>query len=190
MNTKSFLRKEYLLKRKQLSERAFGQANLDILSQFKSIDLSGIKVIHLFLSITEKHEIDTQLIVDYLKQHHPHITIAVPQSNFSALTLTHFIIDDDLVIEKNKWNIPEPISGTQLSPKEIDMVLVPLLAVDSKGFRVGYGKGFYDRFLAECRPDIQKIGLSQFEPIEAIEDLNEFDLPLDVCLTPTKVIQF
>ena len=70
------------------------------------------------------------------------------------------------------------------------MVLVPLLAFDSKGYRVGYGKGFYDRFLKQCRNDCVKIGLSYFEPIDAINDAGEFDVPLDFCITPQKAYVF
>ncbi|WP_165784598.1 5-formyltetrahydrofolate cyclo-ligase [Solitalea longa] len=189
-NTKAFLRKEYLLKRKQLSEIEFQNINQLIVDQFKHVDLSKINTLHLFLSITEKHEINTQLLIDYLKENHPSIKIAIPQSNLSTLTLNHFLIDENLVIEKNSWNIPEPVAGNQISPELIDMVLVPLIVVDKRGYRVGYGKGFYDRFLADCRPDIQRIGLSQFEPIDYIEGLHEFDLPLDACITPSQIIRF
>lgn len=70
------------------------------------------------------------------------------------------------------------------------MVLIPLLAFDKNGYRVGYGKGFYDRFLAECRPDVVKVGLSVFEPIDEITDLNEFDIKMDFCITPNRVWQF
>lgn len=188
--TKPHLRKQYLAKRKALSESEFGRINNQILEHFKQLDLSGVKVLHLFLSIVEKHEIDTSLIINYIKKHHPHINIAVPQSNFSSLTLTHFLMNDDLVIEKNYWNIPEPVSGIKINPDKIDMVLVPLLAIDQKGFRVGYGKGFYDRFLIECRTDVKTVGLSQFEPIEKISDTDEYDFALNSCITPSGIIYF
>jgi 5-formyltetrahydrofolate cyclo-ligase len=67
---------------------------------------------------------------------------------------------------------------------------VPLLAFDEKGFRVGYGKGFYDRFLKQCKDGGIKIGLSYFNPIDTIEDAGEFDVPLNFCITPQKVYVF
>lgn len=70
------------------------------------------------------------------------------------------------------------------------MVLVPLLSFDRRGHRVGYGKGYYDRFLRKCRPDCQKVGLSIFEPIDEISDANENDEPLDAAVTPTATIRF
>lgn len=73
---------------------------------------------------------------------------------------------------------------------KIDVVFVPLLAYDNKGNRVGYGKGFYDHFLSECREDVVKIGLSFFEPEEAIEDVSATDIRLDYCVTPMTVYNF
>ena len=77
-----------------------------------------------------------------------------------------------------------------IDEKEIDLVLVPLLCFDKKGFRVGYGKGFYDRFLSKCRSDVLKIGLSYFKPVEKIEDVRDFDVALDYCITPKGVWHF
>ena len=70
------------------------------------------------------------------------------------------------------------------------MVFVPLLAFDKKGHRVGYGKGFYDKFLSECKPDAIKIGLSFFEPEELITDVFESDVKLDYCVTPNSIHAF
>ena len=75
-------------------------------------------------------------------------------------------------------------------PKKIDVVFVPLLAFDSKGHRVGYGKGFYDRFLNECRKDVITVGLSFFEAEDEFIEANETDVPLDYCVTPLKVYSF
>ncbi len=72
----------------------------------------------------------------------------------------------------------------------IDWVLVPLLAFDRRGHRVGYGKGFYDRFLAGCRSDARKIGLSLFAPVVAIDDIGSQDVALDAVVTPDRVWTF
>ena len=80
--------------------------------------------------------------------------------------------------------------GELVSCEKIDAVLIPLLCFDKKGFRVGYGKGFYDRFLQNCPSNCLKIGLSHYEAIEEIEDVNEFDVRLDYCLTPNETVKF
>ena len=68
----------------------------------------------------------------------------------------------------------------------LDAVLVPLLTVDAAGHRVGYGGGFYDRFLAECGPNTQFIGVSVLDeaPVAGIADLLPTDVALHAYLTP------
>jgi 5-formyltetrahydrofolate cyclo-ligase len=64
------------------------------------------------------------------------------------------------------------------------------LCFDLRGFRVGYGKGFYDRFLKKCRADCKKIGLSFFEPVKEISDIEEFDVALNFAVTPQEIYNF
>jgi len=77
-----------------------------------------------------------------------------------------------------------------VSESEIDLIFVPLLAFDETGNRVGYGKGFYDKFLTKCRPDAIKVGLSYFEAIDRISDSEQFDIPLNYCITPQRIYEF
>ena len=77
-----------------------------------------------------------------------------------------------------------------MQPEQMDVIIIPLLCFDKQGNRVGYGKGFYDRFLQKCSPKALKVGFCLQEPIELVEDLNEFDVKMDVCITPNKVWRF
>ena len=104
--------------------------------------------------------------------------------------MSHFLLTDNTKIKKNEYNIPEPVNGLEVPVSMIEVVFVPLLAFDKKGHRVGYGKGFYDQFLAECRPETIKIGLSFFEAEDQIEDVFESDVQLDYCVTPSKIYTF
>jgi 5-formyltetrahydrofolate cyclo-ligase len=72
----------------------------------------------------------------------------------------------------------------------IDVVITPLLAFDLKGYRVGYGKGFYDRFFASLHNDAKRIGISLFGPCSDIENITELDIPLTHCVTPNKTYTF
>jgi 5-formyltetrahydrofolate cyclo-ligase len=101
-----------------------------------------------------------------------------------------FYFEDFHQLKKNSWGILEPRQGVPAPPEKVDLVIVPLLAFDKLGHRVGYGKGFYDRFLKDCRSDCKKIGLSFFSPEEKIDDANPFDVPLHLALTPKEVFQF
>jgi 5-formyltetrahydrofolate cyclo-ligase len=82
------------------------------------------------------------------------------------------------------------VDGLEVPVSKIDVVFVPLLAFDKNGNRVGYGKGFYDNFLAKCREDVIKIGLSFFEPEEIIDDVFKTDIRLDYCVTPFGINNF
>ena len=100
------------------------------------------------------------------------------------------IITESEQFATNKYGIDEPAEGYVVDPASLDLVLVPLFIFDRKGTRVGYGKGFYDRFLPGCRKDCVKVGVSYFEPVDRIEDAQDFDVPLDFCISPQSVYVF
>lgn len=187
---KASLRKTYIQKRKELATADIETYSRSILAKIKTLDVfSTIKALHIFYPIPGKKEVNTLLIVDWLKTEYPRLNIVLPKSDLHSHTLKHIIWTEDTPLAMNEWGITEPESGHNISPNEIDVVLLPLLAFDKKGNRVGYGKGFYDRFLTECRNDTMKIGLSFFEPEEEIEDVDEFDIPLNICITPNNIWQ-
>lgn len=185
---KSVCRTLYLEKRMLLSTEELEALSHAILLQVKqTVSLSG-KTISLFLPIQNKRELNTYPILQLKDQ--IDCTFALPVADFQTNEMKHLLYESDAHIEISKYGIPEPQSGIQIDPKEIDIVFVPMVCFDKKGFRVGYGKGFYDRFLNQCRPDCQFIGLSLFEPIELIENINEFDVKLHLCITPSSIYKF
>ena len=104
--------------------------------------------------------------------------------------MTAHLIDEDTVYTVNNWGITEPPAIAPLQPTDIDLIFVPMLICDVQGYRVGYGKGFYDRYLPQCRTDAVTIGFSYFDPIPLITDTHEFDVPLNYCITPNEVYEF
>jgi 5-formyltetrahydrofolate cyclo-ligase len=186
---KKELRKIYLKKRMELSEGEFRELNQQICDNFfVSIDLSKINVIHTFLPIEKNREVNTWLIIDRLTRQFPGIRISVPKINNQTAVLEHYYFEGKDQLKNNTWEIPEPVRGLPTPLDKIDAVLVPLLAFDKLGNRLGYGRGFYDRFLAECRPDCLKIGLSIFEMEEKIEGMDKKDVPLNMIVTPEKMV--
>jgi 5-formyltetrahydrofolate cyclo-ligase len=189
--TKQELRTLYLRKRQALSVAEYGQLVFQLYQNlFSNIDLSFINVLHTFLPIAEKKEVDTWLIIDRIKREFPHIRISIPKVNSQTGVFDSFYFEGLHQLAANTWGIPEPKQGVPTEPEKIDLVLIPLLAYDKKGHRVGYGKGFYDKFLATCRSDCKKIGLSLFEAEEKINDVNELDIKMDRCITPYTAITF
>lgn len=189
--TKQELRKLYLQKRQALSEAQYGQLNFQLYQNFFShIDLSFIHTLHTFLPITERKEVDTWLIIDRIKREFPHIRISIPKVNTQTGVFDSFYFEGLHQLATNEWGIQEPKQGIPTEPEKIDLVLIPLLAYDKKGNRVGYGKGFYDKFLATCRPDCKKIGLSLFEAEEKITDVSDLDIKMNQCITPAAIVNF
>ncbi len=189
--TKAALRKLYLQKRLALSESVYVVLSEQLCKTFfLSTDLYGIRVLHTFLPIRKNKEPDTFCIIDRIRRENPSIQLSIPKMNEETGSLENFFWEGHDQLRKNKWGIPEPGHGIPTPHEKIDMVLVPLLVFDQQGHRVGYGKGYYDRFLATCRKDCKRIGLSFFPPVELIGPREGHDQKLDQVITPEKNYQF
>ena len=167
---KSEIRLKYKALRQQLSAQEIEDKSLAIANTLLKLETGQVwdKIYyHLFLTIEEQKEVNTEFILQILAGKDKEIVIS--KSDFATLKMTHFLLTDNTKIKKNEYNIPEPVDGLEVPTNKIEVVFVPVLAFDTIGNRVGYGKGFYDKFLSECKPETIKIGLSFFEPEEKIE---------------------
>ena len=185
---KKELRIKYKELRQKLSIEEIDEKSLVIANQLLKLDIWENTYFHLFLPIEEHKEINTEYVLNILQAKDKEIVIS--RSDFETTSMLHFLLTDNTKIKKNEYNIPEPINGLSVPTDMIDVVFVPLLAYDKQGNRVGYGKGFYDKFLSKCKPNVVKIGLSFFEPEELIEDVFENDVKLDFCVNPNEIISF
>lgn len=183
--TKKELRKKYKELRKSLSTEDIVDLSIAIANQILKLPIWDKKNFHVFLPIEHQKEIDTQYILHVL--HGKDKNVILSQSNFEDLSMKHFLLDDQITIKTNEWGIPEPINGIPIADELIDVVFVPLLAYDLKGHRVGYGKGFYDRFLSKCRKDVITIGLSFYAPEIQIDDASEWDVQLHYIVSPNEI---
>ena len=192
MKTKGELRQHYRLLRQQLSDRELQLRSQQVCRQFFAhIPLEQINILHTYLPISSQRELDPAPILDRLRREHPHIRLVVSRTLWTQRQMEHVFWDEGLVLQKNKWDIPEPVGGAVCPAQKIDAVLVPLLAFDREGHRLGYGAGFYDRFLAGCAPDALSIGLSLFPPLEEpMPGIFPTDIPLTHCLTPDRAFVF
>ena len=185
---KKELRLKYKSLRNALTEKDLDEKSLEIANRILTLPVWTKNYFHVFLPITEYKEVNTEFILHLLSGKDKEIIVS--KSDFSNLKMTHFLLTDNTRIKKNNYNIPEPVDGIEVVSAKIDVVFVPLLAFDNKGNRVGYGKGFYDKFLAECKKDVVKIGLSYFEAEEIITDVFEGDVKLNYCVTPNGIYEF
>jgi 5-formyltetrahydrofolate cyclo-ligase len=189
--SKAELRDLYLDKRQALSPEEHAAQSSKIADLFFShADLSAINTINCFVSLKHKGEVETALIIERLWTEFPRIATNAPRINLSSGEIEAFPFSKDTTLIENRWRIPEPAAGEPVDPAKIDLVIVPLLCFDERGYRVGYGRGFYDKFLARCRPDCFKVGLSFFSAIDRVMDLDQYDVALGACVTPEKVYVF
>ena len=182
---KSILRKQYKQKRNDLTSEEIQKLQENIYQQIYNLDISKIQHVHVFLTLEKFKEIDTLPIINYFREHHKKIVVS--KCNFNTNTLSHFYFEKNTELAFNKIGVPEPTNAKPVVETALDLVFVPLLISDKQQYRVGYGKGFYDRFLSNCRQDCKKIGLNFFAPISNIADINEFDIALDNIFYPNNV---
>lgn len=185
---KTDLRKLYKEKRNTLVASQVDELSLQLANKLLNLPIWEHTYYHLFLSIEEQNEVQTDYILHIL--HAKDKEIVVSKSDFTTCEMTNYLLTDTTKIRKNNYNIPEPLDGIEVPHNKIDVVFIPLLAFDSLGNRVGYGKGFYDRMLEKCSPKTLKIGLSLFEATPIIEDVTTNDVTLNFCVTPQKIYSF
>lgn len=182
MNKKE-LRTKYKALRQELTSDEIEDKSIAIANTMLQLSIWEKTYFHLFLTIKDQKEVETEFILQILAGKDKEIVVS--KSNFETLEMINYLMTDNTKFQKNQYNIYEPIDGIEVPTSKIDVVFVPLLAFDTKGNRVGYGKGFYDKFLSKCNEGVIKVGLSFFEPEKTIEDVFETDIRLDYCVTPT-----
>ena len=184
---KKELRKKYKRLRNTLSPEAVEECSIAIANQALKLPIWEKTYYHVFLSISEKKEVNTEFLLHILQGKDK--SIGIPKADFKSFEMEHILLQENTPIKVSAYDIPEPVRGIAIPPQQFEVVFVPLLAFDINGNRVGYGKGFYDRFLAQCKPECLKIGVSFFEAEEKI--LNEnIDFTLNYCVTPHNIYAF
>lgn len=184
---KQELREKYKLLRAEISTEDIAERSKVISdTYFNECFDESVQSVHCFLPIPGQVEVDTWLIINKLWEMRR--VVITSSSDFKTLDMKNFILQPDVEIVLSKYGIPEPI-GAMSSFDVPDHIIVPLLTFDQYGHRVGYGKGFYDRFLKKF-PSAKKIGVTLFDGVEVIDDVNEYDVGLDCCITVRGMVEF
>ncbi|WP_299120639.1 5-formyltetrahydrofolate cyclo-ligase [uncultured Winogradskyella sp.] len=186
--TKKELRIKYKALRQSLTASQIEDYSLAIANQLLKLSIWDFSFYHTFLTIEEQKEINTDYMLNILAGKDKNIVIS--KSNFEDYSMTHYLLTDNTKLKKNEYNIPEPVDGIEIQSSKIDVIFVPLLAYDKVGHRIGYGKGFYDRFLSECKPEALKIGFSFFNAENEFSDFSTNDVKLDYCISSDKIYKF
>lgn len=182
---KEKLREKLLKQRESISEPEFYGASADIIEKLKEQDeFKRAGTIHCYVSMNKRREVETrELIKEMLSKGRQ---VAVPVTNFEKGTLDHVKITSYQDLEMNKWGVLEPNDGNGISPDEVDLVIVPMVGADEACNRIGYGEGFYDRFLKEVA--CPTIGLIFDQNIVENIPTEDFDIPLDKIISELRII--
>ncbi|MEY3444439.1 MAG: hypothetical protein RLZZ519_2720 [Bacteroidota bacterium] len=190
---KKTLRKQLLASRMEMPVEDVVAKSHAMFERWRNrFSLKKVGYFHIFQSIVSRKEVDTHEFIDFVWNRHPQVFMVVPVVDPINNVLKHAMVHEDLEMRPNRFGIPEPYMAVEfVHPVQMDMVIVPLLAFDDFGQRLGYGAGYYDRFLALTRPSCIKIGLCfdagyQSTPLPA----EAHDIPLDFVVTESNILRF
>lgn len=180
------LRKIYKAKRFQFYPAEIQQLSFKILENLKRMDIWDFSVYHIFLPIAQNHEINTFPIIDELFSKNKRVVVP----KVSGLELINCEIQKETEFEIGKFNTLEPKEIQLVDNKLVELVFMPMMVCDKNGNRVGYGGGFYDRWLSQFEKKPVKIGLNFFPPVDEIQEAAEWDVRLDYSVTPDEIVSF
>ncbi len=182
---KKRLRKKYQSIRKQLTDNQVTNKSRSItqkvttLSAFKQAD-----TVHSYIAMEKKREVVTRDIIEQCFDEGK--TVVIPKIKKRG-ELSHHIIQHFGELTPNSWGVEEPLDNEEYSIENLSIILVPMVSGDYLKNRLGYGKGYYDRFLS--RTNALKIGLLYDDTIyDKVLPTDDFDVPLDLLVTESKII--
>lgn len=184
--TKKELRIVYKQKRNALSSDEVIFLSKKIFDNFiKRFDVKANDKIHCFITIPEKKEIDTSFFFNYFFENN--IRVFVPK--MIGDNLVSIELFPDSLLEANNWGVIEPVGSNFSDINDFDICITPLLYCDKNGNRIGYGKGFYDKFFSVANVK-NKIGINFFDINEIVSDFDYNDISVDYLVTPFSVKEF
>lgn len=159
--------------RRQLSEKTREEKSEKIF-EFLLPELEKAEKIACYISISE--EVETRKIIEYCWKQKKEIY--VPKT--VGKTLEFYRIHSWFDVEEGNFHVLEPVTDTRIKTEEIDLMIVPLSAYDSNNQRCGYGRGYYDSILKQCK---KTIGLGYMEQHVDSLETDPWDVALDVIIS-------
>lgn len=183
--SKQNLRKYYLSLRKSLSGSFVEEASLSIGKKLLNIEqFKKSEVIHCYVSIPANNEVDTDSIIHHCFRFGKKVILPKVADNGG---LTHHPVVSLQHLKPNGWGVPEPETSEEWPTDQIDCIIVPMVAGDRMRNRIGYGKGYYDKFLANVK--CFKIGiLYDCQLYPKTLPVETFDVKMDIMITEKEVI--
>ena len=189
MKDKDKLRKEYMTKRANLQSTIINKSSSIITNKLDSyIHKNNFKNIMIFVSF--RNEIYThELIKKWLNDGEKNIYVPYIESNIDQMKISQ-IEDFDKDLEKGVYNILEPIEKVKKESNnyDLDIIVVPGLIFSKNGYRIGYGGGYYDKFLSRVSDKVKKVGIVYSDFVLDDLPVDDYDIPVDLIMTERETI--
>jgi 5-formyltetrahydrofolate cyclo-ligase len=181
---KKILRDNAKRKRSELTAREIQDKSRKICELTLST-LNGCGTVMVYAS--KEQEVDTGHLISELIRRGINVVVPIIERETTSLRLSHLKDPGHLV--ESTFRVPEPIGNEQPAhPGEVETVVIPMLAFDTKGNRLGYGAGYYDRFLCS-HPGIRRIGLAFSCQEEPDLPCDENDVRMNIVITEKGIIR-
>lgn len=182
---KEELRKRLLKQRSAIPEPEYYGMSADIIECLKGLrEYQQASTVHCYVSMNSRREVETHELIKEMLQRQKKVVI--PKTNIKERTLSHYRLHSFDDLKKNGWGVLELNKGDEVSVDALDLVIVPMVGGDEQGNRIGYGQGFYDRFLQNV--SCPKVGLLFERNILEEIPTEQFDVPLDKIITENRII--
>ncbi len=182
---KKELRQQLLKVRNELSAKAYREKSTRIITRLKAQpEFIDADIIHCYVSMNDRKEVDTHALLQDLVASEKKPVVSI--TNFEDGTLSHKYLNSVDDLRENKWGVLEPVEGEAANVNDLELVIVPMVGGDAEKNRIGYGKGFYDRFLQNV--SCPTIGLLFDDCLVRSIPVEPFDISLDKCITESKII--
>ena len=186
---RNLLRQEILAKRRQLTAKESAQAGLSILKTIMQMNVFK-RTVNVASYISLSGELCTQDMNEYFMTRHHLCLPYMVTGQKGKMDFYSFKKGDELV--ENRFHILEPKNQPEnlVLEDKIDVIVVPLVAFDNKGNRMGMGGGYYDRMLKKGRKDCLVIGVAyEFQQVDKLL-VEEWDMPMDIVITEKNCYEF
>src|SRR5688572_18486367 len=134
---KKMIREQFIEKRNAIDIRDIVGLEEEMVTRFESLALQGIQQLLSYYPISERREFNVTVCEQILALENTGLQVHLPKLQYDELKMEAVKITSETLFSMNRFNIPEPESDDITDPQLIDAVFVPLLAFDTKGYRVG-----------------------------------------------------
>jgi len=191
MTYKTSLRKEKMQERNAISKKEMDLAEENTSAHFKNIcEELNFEKVSIYFPIN--NEVPTEIITRYIRELGKKCYLPLIDKDLNNKEMEFSEFNSKVSLVKNKFNIPEPFNGSLTIASELELIIMPLVAFDNKGYRLGMGKGYYDFTFKNFELSKKQVFLGLAYDFQKTESCypEEHDLKMDAVICPSGIYKF